>query len=372
MQKSLIEYLKNVPDPRVERTKIHNLDSIVVIAICGTLVGQRNWQAIADWAESEQSWFLKSFGIDKIPSHDTFGRLFARINPRIFAKTLQNWGMQLIGAEKITVISLDGKRIRGSRDENDWAIHLILAWATEIGMVINSREVTMGRDEVHSMKLILEQLILDGVLVCIDAIATRPVVAQLITDARGDYLLPVKENNKDFLSDVEVFFQEAVATNFAPIEHTKHLSIEKGHGRIEKRTTYVVQNLDWLEQRQKWPKLKSLIMTQRERNKKGCIEKSVAYHISSLQADAERFAGFIRGHWNIENKLNYVLDVVFGEDKSRVRKGFGAHNMNTVRCLVLGMLNRKKSKEGISAKIRLAANYHKHLDDFAQLLLYQN
>lgn len=369
MKKPLIDYLKNVPDPRVNRTKVYSLDSIAIMTICGTIVGQKNWQAIADWAKAEQAWLLKAFDINRIPSHDTFGRLFSRINPRIFARIIQNWSMQIVGTQKIKVISLDGKTIKGSRDENDWAIHLILAWATEIGLVIGSREMTMGYNEVHAMHIVLEQLILDGVLVCIDAIATRPAIAQQITDVGGDYLLPLKENNKDFLSDVSTFFKEALVTGFADVEYTKYYSIEKGHGRIEKRTTYVIHDIDWLEQREKWPKLKSLIMTQRERRKKGTIETSIAYHISSRQAGAEQFAGFIRGHWNIENGLNHVLDVVFDEDKSRVRKGFGAHNMNTIRCLALGMLNHKKTNGGISSTMRLAANCREHLNVFAKLLL---
>lgn len=371
MKNSLLWYLRTIKDPRVWRTKIYELEWVLVIVICGIISGKKTLVEIADWAGYEREWFKNIFGINAIPSHDTMGRVLAKIRQRDLAEAFNAWAKESLLDCEVTTVAIDGKTLCGSRSKTQPAKHIVSAWVGEVGLTIAAELVPNGCSEPLAIKTILQRLILDGdlngKLVTIDAIATKKDIAALIIHGGGDYLLPIKKNNRDLCEEVQFLFEDAAKNKFKNINHTTYAAVEKGHGRIEKRHTVAIHDMNWLSKENRWIGLRTLIMTRRERIADEKITIATVYHMSSLEADAARFACLIREHWGIENNLHRALDINFEEDASRVRTGFAAYNLSVVRRISLSVLIRERSiRSGIAGKMRRAANCPEYRNKLAQ------
>jgi predicted transposase YbfD/YdcC len=360
--KALKTHFEKLPDPRVARTREHKLVDIVVIAICAIICGAEGWTDIENFGNRKYAW-LKTFLElpNGIPSHDTFGRVFALLDPQEFQTSFVEWVQMICQITHGQVIALDGKCLLGSSDAilGKRAIYMVSAWASENHLVLGQRKVDNKSNEITAIPELLKILAIAGCIVTIDAIGTQTKIAKAIIESGADYLLSVKENQGYLYEDLEKLFEYDERQNFkdAPYEHAK--TINKGHGRIEIRECWCTSNVEYLHYLrgyEKWEKLQSIVKVVCTRMNNNQETRQVRYYISSLKSEAKRLLAVSRHHWGIENELHWVLDVALNEDLSRVRKDHAPANLAVLRHIALNLLKQEKTaKGGIHAKQLQAA-----------------
>lgn len=359
---SLIEHFQGVEDPRIDRTKRHLLIDLIAIAILAVICGANGWVGVAKYGHSKYEW-LKTFLElpNGIPSHDTFGKVFARINPEQLQECFLSWVRSVSRLTQGEVIAIDGKTLRRSYDKGDnkGAIHLVSAWASQNRLVLGQRKVDEKSNEITAIPELLKVLEIKGCIVTIDAMGTQTAIAEQIIQEEGDYILALKGNQGNLFEDVQQLFTHARATDFKGIEHDYHESVDAGHGRIETRRCWSMGCVEGLLNGEKWAALSSMAMVESIRRETGqpTPEPERRYYITSLAPDADRLADSIRTHWSIENTLHWVLDVAFREDECRIRTGHADENLAILRHLALSLLNQEKTSQvGIQNK-RLQAGW---------------
>ena len=346
-------------DPRVERTKLHQLLDIVTIAICAAICGADDWTEIELFGESKVEFFKSFLPLPNgIPSHDTFNRVFARLNAEQFRECFLRWVQDMVcasGEQLKGVVAIDGKALCGSRDAASGAgpIQMVSAWAHSNHMVLGQVKVDDKSNEIIAIPVLLKLLDLSGCVVTIDAMGCQTQIAQTITEAGADYVLALKGNHMSMHQDVITTFNEGLATRFRDISHHKYETVEKGHGRIETRRYYLVDDpvyMRYLEGAEKWPKLRSIGMVQAERKLGEVVSTERRYFLCSV-GSVKEFALAARGHWSIENSLHWVLDVAFREDHNRTRMDHSAENFAVLRHIALNLLKAERTLNvGIKAK----------------------
>jgi predicted transposase YbfD/YdcC len=353
---SLREHFGDLKDPRVERSKRHMLLDIIVIAVCGVICGADNWVDVERFGKAKLEWFRSFLELPNgIPSHDTFGRVFARLEPEGFVRCFMAWaeGMrEVLGGH----VAIDGKTLRRSHDHagGKAALQLVSAWTWEARLVLGQRKVDGESNEITAIPALLELLELEGVIVTIDAIGTQKEIVQKVKDKEADYVLVLKGNQGRLRKEVEDGFTLARTGRFKGIRHDTYETVNGGHGRIETRRYWTISDashLQYLDPKGEWAGLRSIGMVEarREVGKKVTVE--TRYFLSSLSGDALEFARAVRGHWDIENGLHWVLDVAFREDESRVRKGHASENLALLRRIALNLLKAEMTaKVGIKTK----------------------
>jgi predicted transposase YbfD/YdcC len=291
-----------------------------------------------------------------IPSHDTFGRVFGLIDPKEFNKFLINW-MNLV-RERFSkdVISFDGKTLCGTAEKGIGlqGVHILNAWSKENGICIGQLKVSDKSNEIKAIPKLIKMLDLKGCIVTSDALNTQKEVVAIIKESGADYVLPVKDNHAGLLDDIKIFFEDAKKQDFRGIDADHFETLDKDHGRVEKRTYHIIDGEE-LPEKDLWKGVKSLGMVIRERTTEGKTTKEICYYINSIEIDAKLFEYSVRGHWGIENGLHWRLDVIFREDESRYRNRIGAQNLSAVRKITVGILMKDKTIKHGTASKRLAA-----------------
>jgi predicted transposase YbfD/YdcC len=360
LKRSLSENFKALDDPRIKRKPDHLLIDIVAIAILAVLSGANDMVAIETYGKAKQDW-LKTFLElpNGIPSHDTFSRVLALLNPKQLHECFLSWVQLLTDELAIKVINLDGKTARGSydREQSLKALHTVSAWASEHHLVLAQQRVESKSNEITAIPELLNLLDIKGAIITLDAMGTQRSIAAQIIDQGGDYILALKGNQGTLHNQVKAFFTAAQQSQWEGIDVSYNESTEAGHHRIEHRQVWAVPSsqVPDLPNLSKWRGLTTVVMVKRERRLWNKTTIEVCFYITSLAADATLLAQAIRSHWGIENSLHWVLDVTFREDRSRIRNGHGPENIGLLRRLSLNLLKREPSKQSITQKRYRAA-----------------
>jgi len=295
------------------------------------------------------------------PSHDVLGKVFALLDARQFNECFVQWVNSISEFTKGEVVSIDGKTLCGSSSQGKGAFHLVSAYAAGNKLCLGQQCVSDKSNEITAIPKLLEVLSLQGCVVTLDAMGCQRDIAQKILDKKADYILMVKDNQKELKQQVEKVFT---------LQHPQHSHkhIDAGHGRIEKRTCDVINQLGFLDGGDQWPKLNSIVRITSERclKKTGKNHHEVRYYISSLSQDAAQFNDKIRQHWAIENNLHWTLDVIFDEDASLKKKGNSSINFSLINKMALALLEREKSTKMSKPSKRMKAALD---DDYRSLLL---
>lgn len=353
-------------DPRVERTRRHSLNDILVIAICGFICGVDNWVELEFFAETKEKWFKQFLDLPNgIPSHDTFGRVFAALDPETFSRCFINWMKAVADTTEGEIVPIDGKTLRRSFDRaaKKAAIHMVSAWSTRNGVVLGQVKTDEKSNEITAVPKLLELLRLEGCIVTLDAMGCQRETAQQIVDKGAHYVISLKGNQEKLHEEVERVFTEAREESFETVPHAYTETVEKDHGRIERRRYWITAKLDNIRRAERWACLSSVGMVEAERTIDGKTSKEIRYFISSLPGDdATLFAAAVRRHWEIENNLHWVLDVAFREDDSRIRKDNAPENVAMLRHVALNVLKADKTtKAGIQTRRKKAGWDHDYL-----------
>jgi len=364
--RGLEEHFAALEDPRVDRTKLHPLGSVITIALCAVICGAETWDEIAEFGEAKVEWLGSFLDLSNgIPSHDTFNRVFQALDPKQFEGCFLSWMRSVAEVLPSQVIALDGKTLRGSGDVNGGkaAIHMVSAWAASNRLVLAQVKVDDKSNEITAIPALLRSLVLQGCIVTIDAMGTQREIAQQILDQEGHYVLALKENQPTLYQDVVEMFAHAKAGSIQELVVEEARQVEKGHGRIEIRRYGVIADgdvLSWLQAEHRWPGLRSIGMVEAERRIGDSCTSETRYYLLSAPLSARVFGEAVRSHWGIENQVHWLLDVGFHEDHSRIRAGHAAENFAVLRHLALNLLRHNPSNRLSIKARRLKAAWDSH------------
>jgi len=335
-------YLDEIEDPRDELKVLYPLNEILLVGLTTIIVGGESWEDMELFGKTKLK-FLRSYlpFENGIPKAITYERVFSVVKPKAFEECLRAWSSSM-GKRKVDkAISIDVKTARGSYDSKcgQAAIHLVSAWGHNSGLALAQEQVSEKSNEITAIPNIIESLDIKGKTVIMDAMGCQKSIAEQIIKAHGDYVLALKGNHGNTYTEVIKFFNRHEALGFKGrgYKFIQDQSFDKGHGRIETRKITLLNTVNWLTDQDGWSGIRSVVMIDSERIIGDKITKEKRYYISSLETTAKRMLEIIRGHWGIENKLHWVLDVVMGEDNSRVRIGYAQRNLATMRKMALNV-----------------------------------
>ena len=396
----VVEHFAGLVDPRAERAKRHELLDIIVITICGVICGADNWVEIEEFGNARLEWLSRFLRLPNgIPSHDTFGRVFSRLDPDQFGACFMNWARSVAELTQGEVVAIDGKTLRRCHDRGQGRapLHLVSAWAAQNHLVLGQTRTQAHSNEITAIPQLLALLELRGCIITIDAMGCQTEIAQQIVDGGADYLLAVKSNQGELYGNIQDLFQMAAQEGSLaeePVYHRPdyhrpdyhrpdyhrpdyHRQVDKGHGRLETRECWVITDpaeLAYVDPHRRWLGLKSVAkvcyrrgvhpqappQALREAPREAPTE--TRYYICSYQPAAASLLQASRQHWGIENSLHWVLDMAFDEDHCRVRTGPADQNLAVVRHLTLNLLKQERTaKVGIKAKRKKAGWDHNYL-----------
>jgi predicted transposase YbfD/YdcC len=350
-------HFRKLRDPRRRHGQEHRFLDILVIGLCAVIGAANSWTGIAVFGRTHQTWFKRFLALPNgIPSHDTFERVFQRLDPQAFQACLRQWLLALTGALSLRHIAIDGKTLRGSGSSDLGPLQLVSASASAQQLSLGQVAVAADSNEVTAIPHLLELLDLKGALVTIDALGCQKAVAQEIVNRGGDYVLTVTANQGQLLDDIQGCLSRALDDGVDGRDFEIYAKAERGHGRQERRSYVVVRHPEGIRQEADWPKLSVVGMCQSERTVAGKTSSEVRYFIGSKQAGARFYGRCLRNHWRIENNLHWQMAVTFAEDQNRTAQRQAAENLALMRRIALTLLKRHPSKESIRNK-RLQAGW---------------
>jgi predicted transposase YbfD/YdcC len=365
---TFLDHFLELEDPRLSNHNLrHNLTDILVITILGTICGADTWTEINEFAVAKHEWLRTFLTLPNgIPSHDTFGRVFALIDPAQFEACFYEWIDSLEIDTHQEIIAIDGKTLRGSgnRRKGEKALHLVSAWAVENRLMLGQVKTQDWSNEIEAIPRLLNMLDIKGCIVTIDAMGCQKNIAQQIIEKKADYVLSLKENQSSLYQDIASIFALGEARQFKKMLNKRKVEKVHDHGRVETRRYTLISARDPLMFQVRWPGMKGIGMLEVTRTTNNQVERSKRFFITSLDEDMDGFMKAARKHWSIEINLHWSLDVSFREDHNRARAGHSAQNLATVRRIALNLLTQESThKRGIACKRKTAGWNHKYLLD---------
>lgn len=348
---SFFQHFATLSDPRIDRTKEHLLIDIIAIAILAVISGAEGWVGIETYGKAKYEWLKEFLELPKgIPSHDTFSRVFSRINPAEFHQGFSSWVNSITEKLEVEIISIDGKTLKQSYDRNHQqkALHIVSAWSSSHQLVLGQQKIRDKSNEITAIPALIEMLEIEESIITIDAMGCQKEITSLIIKKKANYVLALKANQKHLYEEVKTWFNLARKENFLGRECRYYQEVESGHHRIEKREVWTVSvsSLPGLHNQALWTELNTIVMVISERRLWNKTTTEVRFYVSSLSNDAEKIAKAIRSHWGIENSLHWTLDVTFSEDNSRIRRDNSPENFALLRRLALNLLKQETTFKG--------------------------
>jgi len=370
MGKSIVEIFEELPEPRRGNGIRHKLKDVIIIGILSIICGYDEYTEMELFGQMKEEWLREFLDLPNgVPSHDTFGDIFAAINPKALHKCFAEWVGTIRENISSEIIAIDGKTIRRSKDtaHGRKATHIVSAWAQVNRLVLGQIATKEKSNEITAIPELLKLLEIKGCIVTIDAMGTQKEIAKSIVDAGADYVLALKENHPDLLDEVSFYLENEILTQSTQTlkqsgQYAKNT--EKSHGRYETRECYITKQIEWLDCAKEWANLKGLglIVSSRQLVGEDTVSVSKQYFIFSADLDATVLLQAKRAHWSIENNLHWTLDVIFGEDLCRARIGNAAENLNVLRHLAMGLLKNEASvKSSLKLKRKRCALSHDYL-----------
>ena len=354
-------YFANLPDPRREtRNKLHSLQDIWMIVLSAVLSGVEDWVGIQTFAQEREAWLRGFLELPHgIPSHDTLSDVMSRMDPVAFRSAFTAWATDALPTLDGEQVCVDGKTLRGSREGEHGAVHVVSAFAGQARWVLAQQAVAEKSNEITAIPDLLSLLDLEGAVVSIDAMGCQKAIAQTIIEGEADYVLALKENHPTLHEEVQWWLDTEVARARLPVLET----VEKDHGRIEIRRTALSSTIGWLEAKPDWAGLQAVGRVESTRILGEEVSTECRYFLCSF-TDPQRFAATVRAHWAIENQQHWVLDVQFGEDACRTRRDHSAENLALIRRVALNILRHNgPTRDSLrQRKIRAALNDHYRLN----------
>jgi predicted transposase YbfD/YdcC len=351
-------HFETLEDPRIERTRLHALADILCLAICAVIAGAEGWEDIEEFGRQKEAWLRRHLRLaNGIPSHDTISRVFRLLRPQAFEAAFRDWVQVLVERLGLRQVAIDGKTLRRSHDRKGMkrALHVVSAWSVENRLVLGQTNVDDKSNEIVAIPELLRLLELNGAIVTIDAMGCQKDIAAEIVAGGGEYVLAVKDNQPTLHAALRQHFERRHEEGRRG-RGQHHGTRERGHGRREERHTYhtpLPDEADWI--RAAWPSARSVGQVISTVTREGVETTEVRYYLCSLSPDAKRLAAAVRGHWGIENRLHWVLDVSFDEDRSRIQKDHGPANFALLRRIAVNLLQRDTSKGSVRKKRKRAA-----------------
>lgn len=358
-----LEHFLTLPDPRQSRKVLYRLDEVLLLTLCAVLCGADGWVSVALFGAQKLGFLRRYLPFSNgTPSHDQLGLIFGALDTAAFQHCFIAWTQSLSGAIQ-GVVAIDGKTARRSFDRagNKGPIHMVSAWSSRHKLVLGARAVDEKSNEITAIPELLDLLAIKGAIVTIDAMGCQKKIAGKIIDKGADYLFGLKGNQGALRTDVELLFTEQMSRNFKEVAVSRASITDAGHGRIEKREVFAIDDIAWLKQSHDWKGLRSIVMLAATRETAKGIEQERRFYISSLPADADNIGTAIREHWGVENGLHWVLDVNFRDDDCRIRKKNAPANFTSVKRATLNALRKAPGKDSMKSKRLIAAWDEKYL-----------
>ncbi len=350
----ILTHFESLSDPRVERTRRHRLSDLIAVALCGAICGADSWADVERFGNEKIEWFRTFLRLENgIASHDTFGRVFAALDTNEFYACLSNWIASLQLDLKGKTVAIDGKTLRRSFDKSAGrtALHMVTAWVSDLRLSIGQLATEEKSNEITAVPQLLEMLAIEGAVVTLDAMHCQKKTAKAIRERKADYVLQVKGNQPKLYEELQELFIAHGEDDYRGVR--RHTTVEKGHGRVERREYYVRAAPQELASQ--WQDIRSVGMVYRHREMNDHSSDEVSFFLSSLPPKVRALARHVRDHWGVENGLHWSLDVTFSEDLSRIRKGNGQEIAGGLRRLALSILKQDTTiKESLRGKRRRA------------------
>lgn len=343
----LVTAFQELADPRVERTRAHALDEVMVLTVLAVMAGADGWDQIIEWAEIRESWLRTFLRLGRgLPSADTVRRIFEAIDPKKFAGCFERMIAHLAGNMAGQLIAIDGKTMRRTfaRERGQGPLHLVSAWVAERGVTLGQVATDAKSNEITAIPELLDQIDVRDATVTIDAMGCQREIATKIVQGGGDYVLALKANHPLLHREVVGYFEHARSDRTLDAEPLpSHETADKAHGRLEVRRVFCTDDLAWMTDRKHWSGLKSIVLVERERTVGGQSSLEKAYYLTTHAPDPALLGQLVRRHWSIENELHWVLDMTFDEDSSRIRNRNATMNLALLRKLALALFKREQS-----------------------------
>jgi predicted transposase YbfD/YdcC len=350
-----LNHFSDMPDHRQRGKVTYPLDEVLLLALLAVLAGAESFVDIARFGRMKLE-LLRRFRpfLDGTPSHDHLGDIFAALDPEHFQRCFVAWVASLIGVPE-GVVAIDGKTVRRSGGKGGkGAIHMVSAFAASQRLVLGQVKVAKKSNEIVAIPKLLDMLVIEGSIITIDAMGCQRAIARKIIEKKADYVLGLKGNQGSLREDVELFATEQKAKNFADTKISQATTIDADHGRIETRTTTVINDIEWLQKNHNWPGLKSIVMVESTREIAGVFEHETRFYITSLVMLAALLGPVVRSHWAIENSLHWVLDMIFRDDECRVRTNHAPANFTTIKHMAHNLLRRPSGKDSFRVRRKIA------------------